>query len=281
MTGQRSEEIDIYGARQPTAVVIIAALVTSVVTIVALHLATGRALGESQTQVPELVGMPLAQARAAAEAAELKLQVMGNTFDPVVGEGRVARQAPLAGTSTRRGNNIAVTISQGPAAVTLPDLKEMTIAEAVTRLNRVGLAAGKTTFQEHPTSEGRVISTAPAAGTRLAPGTTVDLTIARPGQGAPQPRTAVGPQRPQRSQRPQRPRPRALPRSGTVIVPKATGMRLKFATYRLSAKGLSVGRITYARDEDHMETYVLRQSPPSGTAVSKGSSVDLVVNRVD
>lgn len=274
MADQRSEEIEIYGARQPAGIVIVAALVTSVVTVVALHLVTGGALGKSQTQVPELVGMPLVQARAAAEAADLELQVMGSTFDPVVGEGRVARQAPLAGTSAPRGNNIAVTVSQGPSPVTLPELKKLTIAEAVTQLNRLGLAVGNTNFQAHPTMpEGRVLSTMPAAGTRVAPGTKVKLTIARrTGQGAaPQPHAAVQ----------QKPRPRALPRSGTVVVPKATGMRLKFATRRLSSKGLSVGRVTYARDEDHMETYVLRQSPPSGTRVPRGSTVDLVVNRVE
>ena len=64
-----------------------------------------------------------------------------------------------------------------------------------------------------------------------------------------------------------------------VLVPKVMGVRLRFARPRLVAKGLTLGRVSYSEDEDHMEGMVLGQNPGPGTMVSAGSKVDLVVNR--
>ncbi len=64
-------------------------------------------------------------------------------------------------------------------------------------------------------------------------------------------------------------------------MPKVTGVRLPFAVSRLRSRGLSPGRISYSRDEDHMEDFVLSQSPRPGTPAAKGDKVDLVVNKVD
>jgi beta-lactam-binding protein with PASTA domain len=66
-----------------------------------------------------------------------------------------------------------------------------------------------------------------------------------------------------------------------VSVPKVTGMRLMFSRRRLEVRGLLVGRLSYARDEDHMETFVLSQSPQPGTEAPRGSAVDMVINRVE
>jgi beta-lactam-binding protein with PASTA domain len=75
--------------------------------------------------------------------------------------------------------------------------------------------------------------------------------------------------------------PRKVATSAMVAVPKVKGIRLPFARSRLRALGLSVGRISYGNDEDHMEGIILYQSPHPGTKVPKGSSVDLRVNRTD
>ena len=66
-----------------------------------------------------------------------------------------------------------------------------------------------------------------------------------------------------------------------VAVPKVVGVRLQFATTRLQAAGFTVGRLGYEADEDHMESFVLRQTPPAGSSAPRGSAVDLVINKLE
>jgi len=248
------------------------------VTVGGLHFYSHASLASSnETQVPELVGMPLERAREAAQASKLNLQVMGSVADPLVSKGAVARQVPLAGTKVVNGTNVAATLSSGPTSVTIPNLQSLTLAVAANRLGGLGLKVGTTTYQPPPQGgvEGTIISTNPTNGSQIAPGSSVHLVVARStSPGADPAPTPPPPPTPRRLSPP-------VAGPGSVTVPKATGMRLTFATSRLRAKGLSVGRISYQADEDHMENYVLRQSPPAGTPVAKGTTVNLVVNRVD
>jgi serine/threonine-protein kinase len=257
------------------AVIIVTALLTSAVTVTGLHFFTKGSLGSgNQTQVPELVGMPLERARATAQAAQLSLQVMGNVADPLVAKGAVARQVPLAGTKVPAGSNVAATLSAGPSSVTVPSLSRLPLATAANKLGAMGLRVGSTTHEAvEGAVAGTVTSTNPPAGTRVAPGASVNLVVARAAEQTPPQQPALP--------APKQPRPRAHGGTGTVSVPKVTGMRLQFASGRLSARGLSVGRVSHSSDEDHMENFVLRQSPLPGTPVPRGSSVDLVINRTD
>lgn len=276
---------DYYGEgghqRPRTGLVILTALITSVATISALHvLSRGGALARaSETQVPELVGLPLARARAAADLAKLNLQVMGSVSDPLVAKGAVARQIPLAGTSVAVGTNVAATLSIGPTSVTVPALKGLSLAVAGNRLGEAGLKVGSTSSQpQEGAAAGNVVSTAPSGGTQVPPGSSVDLVVVGElsSGGAAPPKIPAPPAL--------RPRPSVAVAPGTpgsVTVPKATGMRLQFATGRLSSSGLSVGRVSYENDEDHIEGYVLRQSPAPGTPVPRGTTVDLVINRTE
>jgi beta-lactam-binding protein with PASTA domain len=268
-----------FHGRSRTGVVIITALLTSAATVGGLHFYSHASLASSnQTNVPELVGMPAERAREAAQAAKLNLRVMGSVADPLVSKGAVARQVPLAGTKVETGSNVAATLSAGPASVTVPNLQSLALAVAANRLGGMGLKVGNTTHQPpaEGVAEGTVISSNPTNGTQVAPGSSVHLLVAKtpatPGKDPP-PRPPPPPTA-------RRVSPPAAG-SGSVTVPKATGMRLRFATSRLRAKGLSVGRVTYQSDEDHMDGYVLRQSLPVGTPASRGTAVNLVVNRVD
>jgi beta-lactam-binding protein with PASTA domain len=229
--------------------------------------------------VPELVGMTPDQARPLVENAKLSLQVIGSTVDPFIAKGAVAKQVPLAGQQVPTGSNVVVTISEGsgaPAApgspgpsppsggtVVLPSLVKLTLAEAVNRLGQLGLELGPTSTRPQPGVEaGRIVATDPPPGAAVKPGSQVKLVLS---QSAGPPSKAV--------------RRRAPSAGGSATVPKVIGIRLQHATGRLAAQGLSVGHISYASDEDHMEGYILRQSPGPGTPLPRGSTVVVVVNR--
>jgi len=258
---------DFVGPSRTGLVVVLAALV-SAGTMVALHFGLhGAAGGADGVAVPEVVGMTQAQARIAAQGVGLSLQVMGTASDPFVAEGAVAKQVPLAGEKALHGSTLAVTLSRGPGAVTLPLLAGMAVTRAVERLVGLGLRTGGTRYEARDgVPDEQVVATDPPAGASLKPGARVNLVICRGSTTAdaasrrPQPRPATGP---------------------LVSVPKVVGVRLPFAAGRLRSQGLGVGRVSYLTDEDHIDGYVLRQSPLPGARVPAGSSVDLTVNRTE
>lgn len=276
---------DLY-PRVNVGVVVVVAILLSAGTTVALHfgLRGGGAGGSADlATVPELVGMTPDQARPLVENAKLSLQVIGSTVDPFVAKGAVAKQVPLAGQQVPTGTSVVVTISEGSGApgsqappgspgpsrppgglVVLPSLVKLTLAEAVNRLGQLGLELGPTSTRPEPGVEaGRIVATDPPPGSEVKPGSQVKLVLS---QSAGPPSKAA-------------PRRRAPSAGGSATVPKVVGIRLQHATGRLAAQGFSVGHISYASDEDHMEGYILRQSPGPGTPLPRGSTVDVVVNR--
>ncbi len=98
-------------------VIVIAAL-ASFATVLALHLLLPKFShfsAKASVSIPELVGLPLDQARQLAEQAELVLEVQGSTPDPIVNKQSVARQSPLAGVSVPMGSRVQVMLSSGPS----------------------------------------------------------------------------------------------------------------------------------------------------------------------
>lgn len=65
---------------------------------------------------------------------------------------------------------------------------------------------------------------------------------------------------------------------GKVLVPRVTGVWLHAAQARLGKAGLG-HKVRYTYDEDRSEGLVLRQHPAPGTAVERGATVKLTVNR--
>ena len=95
--------------------------------------------------------------------------------------GVIMRQLPEAKTSVEPGSKVFVVVSLGkePQTVDMPDLANLSEAEAKIRLSGLNLGL-KVTVEEqaHDTvTNGNVISTAPAAGTSLWKGATVTLYV--------------------------------------------------------------------------------------------------------
>jgi beta-lactam-binding protein with PASTA domain len=270
-------------------VVVLVSMLVSAATVVAVHLVLDVMGGGGQVEAPPLVGMSVDQARLTAKSAGLDIQVTGKVADPVVEEGFIARQIPLAGVRLDKGTRVAVVVSGGSNRLQVPSLQNIRLAEALQQLKKAGLKWGETRFAHHETvAPGNVISTDPAAGSMVAPGTMVNLLVSRKSAApaaAPTPKQAAAPAPPPLpAAPPPAPRPaprRPVARDGEVLVPKVQGVRLQFARSRLQRKGLTVGRISYGSDEDHMEEMVLGQTPAPGSSVPRGSPVDLVVNRIE
>lgn len=250
--------------RSSLATVILISSLAAAGTTAALVLAGGGRA--AAVAVPVLVGLPEEEARLVAEGSKLTLEVAGSMSDPVVRPGAVAHQSPLAGEKVEAGSRVQVTISRGiPRRV--PNLVNLPRAVAEQRLAGLGLRIGAVRLERSAgLPDGTVVATEPPAGSTLAPGTSVELVLSR--ASAPATRASAS--------------PAPLAHTGpTVTVPKVVGVRLRFAGERLRAAGLVLGKVSREADEDHIEDYVLRQSPEAGAVAPRGSAVDLVVNRND
>lgn len=256
--------------------VVLCSALLSATTVVALFLLTETLSGASKISMPALVGLSPAQAGATARKVGLVLAMAGNVQDPVIEQGMVARQLPLAGTEARPGQTVSITLSRGPDQVTVKGVVGAAVSQARATLKSQGLRPGAVTYRAHgDLVAGTVIETAPAVGSTVSQGARIGLVVSSGGAKASAPSTAEAPAPPRGEPGA---RARSVSHSG---VPKVTGGRLKFAVSRLRAKGLTLGRVSYASDEDHMEEYVLSQSPAAGAPYVKGDTVNLVVNRLE
>lgn len=66
---------------------------------------------------------------------------------------------------------------------------------------------------------------------------------------------------------------------GDITVPDLSGMTVEQARQRLKALGLVVGKITQGSVEGKPDNTIVAQSPSGDSKVSKGTTVDLVVNK--
>ncbi len=93
-------------------------------------------------RVPDVALMTLAQARAAAERAGLKLKVRTEQFDSSAPRGTILNQDPPPGVLARRGRDFEVVVSLGEEKASMPPLAGREFREAQLTLGRLNLAPG-------------------------------------------------------------------------------------------------------------------------------------------
>ncbi|MBZ5735535.1 Stk1 family PASTA domain-containing Ser/Thr kinase [Nocardioides sp. TRM66260-LWL] len=125
-----------------------------------------------QVQVPDVVRMSENSANAALGDANLTVGTA--SFEPsgTVPQGRVISQDPPANAFVDPGTTVTLTISAGKPEVAIPDIVNQMRQQAQGTLTDAGL---KPRFQvvESDEAAGQVIRTDPAAGTKVASGSTV------------------------------------------------------------------------------------------------------------
>jgi len=213
-----------------------------------LALGGGYYLGSYRyTQAPSVLSLTLSRAEAMLHRADLVVKRGPDTFSEQVKAGLVLEQTPKPGGRVRKGGAVTVVVSKGADRRAVPGLVGKDLAGATSALRASGLvdAPGPVQAYSDTVPTGEVISSDPASGTRLRPGTAVRLVLSKGEQPVP--------------------------------VPQVVGQKQDRAVQALRALGfqVSVAQVfsdTVAKDE------VLGQSPAPGTAV-KGSMVSLTVSK--
>jgi eukaryotic-like serine/threonine-protein kinase len=127
--------------------------------------------------VPKTAGLDYATAASQLKARTL---VPEKTFETskTVPANVVIRTDPAQGSSVQTNQVVSVYVSQGPSAVSVPDVTGLSVASANTELAQFGFKVGSTTKLNSPNiKKGIIISTSPAGGSTGKSGDSVDLVV--------------------------------------------------------------------------------------------------------
>ncbi|MCH4096411.1 MAG: Stk1 family PASTA domain-containing Ser/Thr kinase [Acidaminococcus provencensis] len=195
--------------------------------------------------VPDVKGKPQAEAELLLTKANLGFEVT-KEYSPTVAEGVVIKQSPGAGSKVKAGRKIKLVVSQGAEPGVVPDLKKKSLSEATQLLEKAKLKVGSLTVKyDSSVPQGTVISQSVSAGSKVTPGTSVDLVMNISGN--------------------------------QTAVPSLEGLSLDDARSKLSDMGLTVGKLEET-NSDKAKGTVLSVSPGAGQVVERGSTVNLVVS---
>jgi serine/threonine-protein kinase len=126
------------------------------------------------TDVPSLTG--LTQTEAADTAAARGFTLTTVRVQAAGAPGRVIDQAPQPGAELERGARMMIVVSVARRQVTVPKLAGSTADAAEQLLTSQGLQANRKTV-DSVKPKGTVVAQDPAGGTKLAPGSTVTLSV--------------------------------------------------------------------------------------------------------
>ncbi len=144
-------------------------------TAVSLTISTG----PQRVPVPDVAGYDVREARMLIEAAGLRIGGTESTQAPTP-RNVVVNTRPPAGSTLAPGASVVVVVSVGAATIRVPSLTGLTVDEARLALETAGLALG-TVFSQTTAAvaPGEIFHQQPGAGTLSAPGTVVNVRLAR------------------------------------------------------------------------------------------------------
>jgi beta-lactam-binding protein with PASTA domain len=210
-------------------------------------------------QVPQLYGDNRDVAARLLETARLKAIFTGDTG------GVVAQQSPPAGSSVEPGSTVTVTLALPQEIV--PRLYRMTLAQATQTLEKYSLQRGS--IYGENTDASTVASQSVPAGTHVAPGTSVGVTLVAP--------APVQPPVPPPAIQPVPPVIQPVPPDGQqtepqVVVPNLSKMSSRQAAAVLASVGLLRGQVT-----GPSTGLVSDQTPIAGSMVAADTPVNLTL----
>lgn len=192
-----------------------------------------------------VIGLPVEEAERELTTQGFRIQVdPARERDPTLPEGYVTWQEPAAYVALPEGSLVELTLSSGPAAVTVPDVLQFESEEARKVLMAAGLMVSAVDSVPAQAEPGVVVATRPPAGAARTPGSVVDLVVSE------------GP--------------------AAIRVPNVVDHTEAEARDLLEASGLRIGTVRRVRRAGPPGT-VLEQDPRPGVLRAQGARVDLTV----
>lgn len=228
-------------------VVLTAIMLFAIFKILAVYTFHGR-----EVMVPDCTGFTINELKSSAAFADFDFIVVDSVYDPQKEKGTIVTQDPLPKSKVKEHRKIYLTvIASVPEKVSMPDLKDLTLRQAIATLQTFGLTVGKMEYVPDIGTnavlkqlyQGREVR----PGTMLEKGAVIDLVL---GMG-------VGGSR--------------------IQMPFLIGMSRSEALRVLAADSLYIGAEIYTDQKDTINARVYKQSPgySSGLLLNVGQSIDL------
>jgi eukaryotic-like serine/threonine-protein kinase len=139
--------------------------------------------GTQLVRVPDVVGQSRTNATSALQAAGFRVNATEEFHDSVAA-GSVISQSPEGGVSLDAGATVTIRVSKGRDEVTVPDVIELSEAQARSDLQAAGLDV-EVNYQVSPDDD-VVLTQDPLPGQKVRRGSTVTIWV---GKAPPPPRT--------------------------------------------------------------------------------------------
>ena len=212
---------------------------------VGAFLSFGKFWSTAEVVVPDVTGKQMTLARQILEDKKLRVNV-AETYDADVPVGSVVSQTPEAGSKVKEERLVTIYVSKGGESLDMPDLKGLSKADAVAKLEKMGLKVGSVYEKNSDEEAGTVISTDPKAGSKVSKGKSVDITVSK---GKKEKKSSV---------------------------PDVTGLPLESARSAITSAGFRVGSVSRQSSKQSAGT-VISQTPAGGSDVADGATISLVV----
>jgi beta-lactam-binding protein with PASTA domain len=203
--------------------------------------------GVAKVTVPNVVGLTQAGATTAITGAGLAVGSVSTQNSSTVAAGLVISESPSAGSSVAANSAVSFVVSTGVAKVVVPNVVGKTQSVATIAITAIGLKVGTVTTQSSSTvAAGLVISESPGAGTSVALGSSVSISVS---SGVPK-----------------------------VSVPNVVGLTQAAASAAIVSAGLTSGTVTTQSSATVASGLVISESPTAGSSVASGSAVSFIVS---
>ena len=213
---------------------------------VGAFLSFGKFWSNSEVEVPDVTGKQMTLAKQILEDKRLRVKV-DEEFDAEVPAGMVISQNPEGGAKVKEERLVTIKVSKGGENIEMPDVRGLKRADAIAKLEKMGLKVGRVTERNSDDEEaGVIIASDPRAGTKVTKGLSIDLVVSK---GKKEKKAAV---------------------------PDVTGLPLESARKALGNAGFKVGGVEKKASKQAAGT-VISQSPAGGVDAIAGESVHLVV----
>lgn len=215
--------------------------------------------GLAGTPVPNVTGLPEAQATTQLTARGFKVQVQ--RLPGTRPKGLVFAQQPVAGVTAVKATTVVLSVSTGVQRVTMPSLVGQTQGAAVTQLTKLGL---KPQLKNVPSAQpaGQVVAQKPSPGAKVDKGSTVALNVSSgSGTGTTTVQTTTT--------------TTTGPSAARMPVPAVAGLAVTSGLRRLNATGFHP-IVSYV-SSTQPAGQIIRQRPAGGTAPT-GSGVTVAVS---
>ena len=128
-------------------------------------------------EIPDLTGSEQAQALEDLQSLGFKVGIE-NSAHPNVPSGAVIRTQPTANTVTNPDTLVTIIVSVGPEAFPIPYIVDLETERAIYVIEESGFSVGQQLeVNDDNIPRGFIISQNPVAGTKMSPGSNVDLVI--------------------------------------------------------------------------------------------------------